>query len=263
MVDESILRHRFEDGIAVIEATGKHKICDVVLAVKAALDNPSAMIPLNVVIDIRKRIHSTPCSDDIEQGARIFSEISSRLSTTRALVAANDLDYAMGRLSGIFAKRHGHAFMPFRDLDSAMNWISRRSASETPIQYKVDSHAKWVYFRHLGKLNLGGVENIFDIVFADPNYQKSMNILHDMRLCDIPDESDYRNTSSKIRIFVARLDGQLESGRVAIVTKNGHDYAKFHQFIVALRFAKSGVERKGFREIERAMEWLGIDVATV
>jgi hypothetical protein len=45
---------------------------------------------------------------------------------------------------------------------------------------------------------------------------------------------------------------------MALVAGNGQSYAVIHQYVVSYRLEKSPLERKAFRDIEKALSWLDI-----
>ena len=69
--------------------------------------------------------------------------------------------------------------------------------------------------------------------------------------------NEYSAIKSKLSVGIGPIDDQLGDCRIALVVKNGRDYRKVHQFMVSLRFEKTQVERKAFRDIDQAFSWLG------
>jgi len=126
------------------------------------------------------------------------------------------------------------------------------------IKYQIDNSVNCIFFRQFDTINLEDIEQAFEVAFDDPRFQPAMNVLQDLRQCDFPDEINYSVLSTGMKEIAVKVDEQLGSGRLALVAKDQRSYAKVHQFIVALRFEKSHVERKAFREINEAMKWLGL-----
>ena len=52
-------------------------------------------------------------------------------------------------------------------------------------------------------------------------------------------------------------DQSTQRRLAAILAADVTGYAKIHQYIVSGRLYKSRVQRKAFRDIEKAKEWLG------
>ncbi len=127
-----------------------------------------------------------------------------------------------------------------------------------PIQHQIDTKANCVHIRHTGTFDAREFEEYFGVLITDPEFLPSMNFIQDLRQCDIPDEIDYSVISSELRDIASRIDSNLSACHMAIVAKNPQDYAKVHQFIVALRFAKTSVERRAFRDMDKAREWIGL-----
>ena len=125
-------------------------------------------------------------------------------------------------------------------------------------QYTIDSKLNCVFIHESGDYDMHDAGQLWGKLFDDPGFHPPVNILWDMRQCDISDEIDFTVISTKMREGIRPIDKLLRACRIALVMKNGHCYAKAHQFTVALRFEDTAVERKVFREITPALQWLDV-----
>ena len=95
-------------------------------------------------------------------------------------------------------------------------------------------------------------------IFNHPDYRIGMNSLRDLRDHIIPSDMTFRHISNQAKNLMNEFDQKLDNCRWATVIGDRQSYAKIHQFIVAGRLSKSPVERKAFRDIAKAKDWLGL-----
>ncbi len=127
-----------------------------------------------------------------------------------------------------------------------------------PVRYLISSDYNCVFMEYIGTFRFDeGIEG-FERLFKDPKYQQSMNICWDLRPSTIPVELVYPEIRTEGRIAASQIDEKLSHCLFAMIAKNGSDYAKVHQFIVALRFENSPVERKAFRDFGQALKWINV-----
>ena len=91
-----------------------------------------------------------------------------------------------------------------------------------------------------------------------PDFNKEMNILSDTRNQPIPSDISFKSITDEVRQNLKIYDRMLGKCRWATIVANAQSYAKVHQFIVTGRLGSHQVERKPFRNIEKARKWLGI-----
>ena len=97
-------------------------------------------------------------------------------------------------------------------------------------------------------------------MFSHPDYRAGMNILRDSREQHLLADVSFKSLSVEAKKMMELFDDKLGPSKLAIVVGNAQSYAKIHQYIVAGRLSKSPIERKAFRDIEKAKKWLGLPV---
>jgi len=85
-----------------------------------------------------------------------------------------------------------------------------------------------------------------------------MNILRDVGNSGLPADYNYPFFKDHGKNVLPELDRQMGKCKIAIVVKNAKDYAMAHQMTVATRLIGTSVERKPFREAQKAKAWLNI-----
>ena len=83
-------------------------------------------------------------------------------------------------------------------------------------------------------------------------------VLHDF--CDVkfPSDISYDSLSDSFKRNTQQYGGMVVNCQSAIVVGDAQSYMKIHQYLVSGRLDHSSVERKAFRDIKKAFEWLGI-----
>ena len=115
-----------------------------------------------------------------------------------------------------------------------------------------------VFIYHIGDFVPGEAARAIVEVAKNPKFRDGMNILRDMRQTKLPQEIDYQ-------FFKSFQSDDLDDAKLAIgiaklawVVGNRDDYILVHQVTVKSRLELGSFNRKAFRDIEKAKEWLGI-----
>ena len=122
----------------------------------------------------------------------------------------------------------------------------------------IDTNIQVVFVKSIGDFDMSTDNTVFEDILKHQDYVPGMNILRDFSEQPIPAETSFRNLN---RLRIDRLnktDQKLGPCKIAIVVANAASYAKAHQFIVTGRLKVNPVERKLFRKIAVARDWLGI-----
>jgi len=122
----------------------------------------------------------------------------------------------------------------------------------------IDPEVNCVFFTFGGDFNINKLGDSVLNILNHPDYRRGMNILRDGRHKPIPSDVTFKTISEEAKRSQFEYDKKLGPCRWATVVSDGQSYAKVHQFIVTGRLADNPVERKVFRDIEKAMEWLGL-----
>ena len=91
-----------------------------------------------------------------------------------------------------------------------------------------------------------------------PNHRSNMNMLHDFSDVKFPSDISYDSLSDSFKRNMQQYGDEVVNCKSAVVVGDAQSYIKIHQYIVSGRLEKSSVERKAFRDIEKAKEWLGL-----
>ena len=100
-------------------------------------------------------------------------------------------------------------------------------------------------------------ESAQDIV-NHPDFKTGINILRDSRELKIPSDITFKSLSEESLRIINEINQKMGECKAAVVVGDSQSYAKFHQFIVTGRLTTNPVERKVFRDIAAAREWLDI-----
>ena len=126
--------------------------------------------------------------------------------------------------------------------------------------YYIEPDLNCVFFIHCGDFTIEEVGESFQQLMADPKFHSEMNLIRDLRSISMPTDYDYKTISSEAREVFSRFDQRMGHSKLAIVVNDRHDYIIAHQWIVTGRVSTFPVERKPFRDMEKAKEWIGIPI---
>ena len=122
----------------------------------------------------------------------------------------------------------------------------------------IDPDVNCAFAKYYGAFDIGEIRSSSEEIYNHPDHRVGMNSLRDVRDQIIPSDVSFRSLSNEAKNIMNEFDSKLVNCRMAIVASEVQSYAKIHQYIVAGRLSKSPIERKGFRDMERAKEWLGL-----
>jgi hypothetical protein len=98
----------------------------------------------------------------------------------------------------------------------------------------------------------------FQMIFEDPDYAGNTNILRDCSDAALPSDWTWERMTTTTKERMEAFNDKLGLCKVAWVVKDGTDFAKVHQYSVSDRFGDHSVERRGFRDMAEARQWLAI-----
>jgi hypothetical protein len=124
-------------------------------------------------------------------------------------------------------------------------------------QYCIDPEINCVFVQHYDAVDYGEGLDAFDEVLQDLSFHIGLNILHDLSRADLPEILSEVKYLTDNRRRVAEIDTRLGQCRVAFVVKSADDFAIAHRISITIR-PVTQVERKPFRDLGKAREWLGI-----
>tara|TARA_B100000315_G_scaffold260808_1_gene325646 strand:+ start:7781 stop:8212 length:432 start_codon:yes stop_codon:yes gene_type:complete len=134
-----------------------------------------------------------------------------------------------------------------------------------PCRVLIDDNVNCVFIQHYESFTSGEGIQVLQRVLKDPAHKKDMNVLHDVTQLSLPDEYDLQWFRENVRKeSTETMDINLGRGRKAAwILSNPRDFKVIHQWSVVDRLNTSVVERRPFRDIEKAKEWLEIPTGYV
>ena len=127
-----------------------------------------------------------------------------------------------------------------------------------PYTVHIDPEVNCAFVRLTGKVNFKELDESTSEIIKHPSYRDGMNILRDAREQIVPKELSFKDMSVEAGRQMKRHDLILGKCRWAVLVSDANAYAKVHQFIVTGRLQNHTVERKPFRDIMKALAWLGL-----
>ncbi|MAF49170.1 MAG: hypothetical protein QF393_13610 [Rhodospirillales bacterium] len=122
----------------------------------------------------------------------------------------------------------------------------------------IDPEVNCAFFKFFGTFRFGAMVEAMTEMLNHPDYRGGMNILRDISDQPFPSDLTYKAITEENRRVTAEIDLKIGECRFAIVVGDARSYAVVHQYIVTGRLRKNPVERKPFRDMEAAKEWLGL-----
>ena len=127
-----------------------------------------------------------------------------------------------------------------------------------PYTIYVDPQVNCVFVRLTGTFSYRALEKSTSDTLKHPDYRKGMNILRDIRADSMTDDWSFRGINKDGKAQMSRFDRMLGKCKWAVVVADAKSYAKVHQFIATGRLENNLVKRKPFRELDKALDWLGV-----
>ena len=122
----------------------------------------------------------------------------------------------------------------------------------------IDPNVNCAFVFPYGPFDIGDVIKTVSDVVHHPQHRSDMHILHDYRDYFIPSDLSFKAISEASYNSMQKHYSKLGKCKVAAVVDDAQSYAKAHQYFLSGRFEKYPVERKAFRDMEKALEWLGL-----
>ena len=122
-----------------------------------------------------------------------------------------------------------------------------------PWTIHIDPEVNCAFVKRHGNYEVHDPYNAFRSLLTHSEHRRNMNILHDARDISIPTDTSYSYLSEQSQRILLEYSDKVGNCKIAIVAGDAQSYAKFHQFIVAGRLSDKPIERKAFRDIEKAL----------
>ena len=122
----------------------------------------------------------------------------------------------------------------------------------------IDPVVNCAFIKFYGDFEFSDGNEALNDIIKHSEYLAGMNVLRDFRDQRIPSDLTFSDLAKRSRHVINEYHSKIGKYRAATVVGDAQSFAKVHQFIAAGRLGKSEVERKAFRDIGKAMEWLDL-----
>lgn len=129
-------------------------------------------------------------------------------------------------------------------------------AASMSFQIHVDPDVNCTFVRYTAFVQGEGLSAI-DQAIQNPKFRHGMNILRDTQQVALPDYLDYAWFKHDFDDIYSREHLLMQGSSFAWLVGSASDYAKAHSWALVTR-GLSGQNRKAFRQLDEAMNWLGI-----
>jgi len=115
-----------------------------------------------------------------------------------------------------------------------------------------------MFIKHDGPFDFDNIAKSGDDRLNHPDYRTGMDFIHDFRDQHIPADLEFTSIAAESKRIVKEYNLKFGRCKAAMVVGDAQSYAKIHQFIESAKFTDNPVERKVFRDMEKAREWIGL-----
>jgi len=122
----------------------------------------------------------------------------------------------------------------------------------------IDPEVNCAFIKRAGAYESCDTFDVLNSMVNHPDHREDTNIFYDASDLRIPSDEPFESRSASYKLITQIYSSKADTCRSAIVVGDAQNYAKAHQYIVSGRLEKSKVERKAFRDIEKAFAWLGL-----
>jgi len=126
-------------------------------------------------------------------------------------------------------------------------------------RHYIDMEHQCVFIQHFGEVGAEEFAKQVADVTALPNFEKGMNLLRDLSHATLPQNYDLQLIKRELETRIKPQDEALgRNRRAAWVLGNARDFKIIHQFCAITRLNVTIVDRQPFREVGKALKWLGL-----
>ena len=126
-------------------------------------------------------------------------------------------------------------------------------------RFHIDKSVNCAFVQHFDTFAVGEVTEQMAQLESHSNFIEGLNILRDVSQTNLPVEYDHKWFANFAKTTLPDVDNALgTNSRVAWVLSNRNDYIKIHQWCATTRLSSLKIERRPFRDITKAMNWLGL-----
>ena len=123
-------------------------------------------------------------------------------------------------------------------------------------RYYIDAGVNCVFIEHAGEFVRGeGPANLAEKL-RDPAFRPGMNFFRDCSSTTLPTEFGYEYFARTKEQSMGAIEKEIGAVKMAWLVNGAHDFTIIHQMSVSSRLTTAGVQRRPFRGIESAFNWL-------
>ena len=125
-------------------------------------------------------------------------------------------------------------------------------------RHYIDAGVNCVFIEHVGEFVRGeGPANLAEIL-RDPAFRPGMNFFRDSTTTSLPAEFGYEYFARTKEQSMGAIEKQIGGVKMAWLVDGAHDFTIIHQLSVSTRLTPAGMQRRPFRSIESAFNWLDL-----
>ena len=125
-------------------------------------------------------------------------------------------------------------------------------------RHYVDTDVDCVFIEHFGAFEVGdGPASLWDIL-ADPAFRPGMKFFRDASRTVLPGAFGYAYFVCTKKHSMGEIEERIGATDMAWLVGSARDFAAIHQLSVCTRLAPKGLQRRPFRTIDSAFDWLGL-----
>lgn len=123
-------------------------------------------------------------------------------------------------------------------------------------RHYIDAGINCVFIEHVGEFVCGeGPANLAKIL-RDPAFRPGMKFFRDSTRTSLPAEFGYEYFARTKEQSMGAIEKQIGAVKMAWLVDGAHDFTIIHQLSVCNRLTPTGLQRRPFRGIESAFNWL-------
>jgi len=127
-----------------------------------------------------------------------------------------------------------------------------------PYTLLIDPEVNCMFIKHVGAFDFGNIAKSSEDRLNHPDHKMGMDYIHDFSEQQIPPDLPFHVVAGESKRIVRDYNLKFGRCKAALVAGDAQSYAKLHQFIEAARFTDNPVERRAFRDMEKAKDWIGL-----
>ena len=125
-------------------------------------------------------------------------------------------------------------------------------------RHYIDTDVNCVFIEHIGAFEVGdGPARLWDIL-GNPAFRPGMKFFRDTSRTALPDAFGYAFFACTKKHSMSAIEERIGGADVAWLVGSARDFTVIHQLSVCTRLTPKGLQRRPFRTIDSAFDWLGL-----